>query len=82
MSTTEKKPSEKAPSAKAPSAKAPSAQAPTPDLIERKSDRGGSDIDSDKENSVKQYIPKNPIINPVDVKISKVMQELMKNDSK
>ncbi len=56
MSTAEapsaKKPSEKAPSAKAPSAKAPSAQAPTPDLIERRSDRGGSDIEEDKENEV------------------------------
>ena len=49
MSTAEA-PSAKKPSEKAPSAKAPSAQAPTPDLIERKSDRGGSDIEEDKEN--------------------------------
>ncbi len=51
MSTAEAS-SAKKPSEKAPSAKAPSAQAPTPDLIERRSDRGGSDIEEDKENEV------------------------------
>ena len=41
--------------------------------------RAGSEI-SEEDNKPQPYIPKNPMIRPADVKISEIMQGLMKDD--
>ena len=42
--------------------------------------RAGSEISEEEKNKPAPYIPKNPMIRPADVKISKIMQDLMKGD--